>query len=822
MLPVMLAGYSSRNKTVETVGEAGYDGAMKILLIESAPDHARARLRHEGLWQGQTIELETAGELAAGLDLLGAGAFDLVLVDLDLPDSRGLDTFGQVRSRAPELPIVVLVALADIGLGLKAVEQGAEEYLLKDQLDSFLLVPALRYASKRHQLMALWAAEGQETQTREANYRHLVAGMADALAVVDTEANVLFLNPRAKELAEFTKDDSNVAWMIDAAQPEKAERVEVHDADGGLKQVELRVAPIRWNGRKAFLLALRDAPEAPGEEPPLPYAGELDELILSVANEQRGALASTSGFLELLSRGKVTDPAVQQEFYENMQQQIARLTALVDHLPDLVRIGTDRLSLELEEVDLGSLVAEVVLTQEGKAREKDLAIEVSVPRERWRVQGDRNRLHEMLLHLLDNAIKFSSGPGTIRISGDPGEDQVTIRIEDCGPGVPPEARLRIFDRFFQASSDIKRKLGGSGIGLYKARKIIEAHGGCIGVDKEQVRGSMFFFSLPAEIGPEPEPEIRLAPAAVRPAPAAAAGAPGASEAVPQEPAATGADVTAGLHVIWLSGGSCDGCTMSLLGASNPGIEDLLLGNVPDVPPVTLVHPVLALESGDEYLAILNAAAGGELGAYVVVLEGSLFDESLAGDGYFSHMGEEQGRPLTVTDWIDRLTPGASALIAIGTCATGGGIPAARGSVTGAMSLDTYLGDDFTARTGVPIVNVPGCAPSGEAFIETLVAAIFHLLGLTPLELDEEKRPRWLYSQKVYPMPPRAGYMPEEAYATEGRPSVGCPVHSQGWMNRVGGCANIGGACIGCTAPDFADRYLALTRLNPGTPATAVD
>lgn len=267
-----------------------------------------------------------------------------------------------------------------------------------------------------------------------------------------------------------------------------------------------------------------------------------------------------------------------------------------------------------------------------------------------------------------------------------------------------------------------------------------------------------------------------------------------------------------LSLVWIGGASCDGCTMAVLGASEPSLEDLLLGRVPDAPRITLVHPSLALESGDAYRAQLERAAAGELTPFILVLEGSVLDESLAGSGSFSRMGvDADGRPLTIAAWIDRLAPHAEAVIAIGSCATWGGIPAAAGSPTGAMGLQAYLNGDFRSRAGLPVINVPGCAPSGDAFVETLIYVCLHLAKLVPLELDDERRPRWLYTELTHPLPPRTDYTPAQAYDRASRPVIGCPVPSRGWMKGIGGCAEVGGCCIGCTAPDFADRYLALAR-----------
>lgn len=269
-----------------------------------------------------------------------------------------------------------------------------------------------------------------------------------------------------------------------------------------------------------------------------------------------------------------------------------------------------------------------------------------------------------------------------------------------------------------------------------------------------------------------------------------------------------------VHVVWLGGASCEGCTMATLGASDPSLEELLEGSRRAVPPIDLIHPGLALEAGDAYRARLESAAGGELVPLILVLEGSVMDEARAGEGSFSRLGTDGERPRTTTDWVERLAPRAEAVVAIGSCATWGGVPAAAGSPTGARGLEDHLGRDFRSRADLPVINVPGCAPSGEAFLETLLYVLLHLEGLVPLELDEERRPRWPYAEEAHPVPPRADYLPPEAYETEGRPAVRCPVPARGWMRGIGGCARVGGCCIGCTERDFTDRFLSLARPTP--------
>jgi hydrogenase small subunit len=271
-------------------------------------------------------------------------------------------------------------------------------------------------------------------------------------------------------------------------------------------------------------------------------------------------------------------------------------------------------------------------------------------------------------------------------------------------------------------------------------------------------------------------------------------------------AETGGEVAATeTTIVWVQGGGCDGCTMSVLGATSPRIEELLAGTLTRSP-LEIVHPHLALDAGDAYVAGLEAVRQGEASPFVLVVEGSMFDQSLAGDGSFSQLGVVDGQPMTVERWVEDLSARADVVVAIGTCATWGGVPAGHGNVTGAGGVGDLLGADFQSRAGLPVVNVPGCAPSGDAFLETLQYVLLHLDGVVPLDLDEEARPRWLYGEQTPLRRVRAGDVPREPSEPL---AAACPVPSRGWINRLGGCAAVGGACNGCTRRDFPDRTLPL-------------
>ena len=296
-----------------------------------------------------------------------------------------------------------------------------------------------------------------------------------------------------------------------------------------------------------------------------------------------------------------------------------------------------------------------------------------------------------------------------------------------------------------------------------------------------------------------------------------------------------------VHAFWFAGMSCDGCSVAVTGATLPSVESLMLGAHPGLPRVILHHPVINMESGPYYLQPAERAMAGELDApYVVILEGSIADEVVAhaAGGYWSATGEEpwgaegELRAVSSTEWVARLAPNAAAMIAIGTCATWGGVPSAAGNPTGAMSLMDFLGKDYRSILGVPVVNVPGCPPVGDNFTETVAAVLYFLQGFGPLpEFDELGRPAWLFGETVHRHCVRGAYYEEGVYAKEfgdpeclveigcWGPVVNCNITSRGAIKNVGGCMNAGGACIGCTMPGFPDKFTPFYSRPPGSLAS---
>ena len=277
-----------------------------------------------------------------------------------------------------------------------------------------------------------------------------------------------------------------------------------------------------------------------------------------------------------------------------------------------------------------------------------------------------------------------------------------------------------------------------------------------------------------------------------------------------------------IHVIWVSGQACTGCTVSFLNATHPSVVDLLTGFIPPAAGVILdFHHTIMLPWGEEALKPVKAAEKGELGPFVLVLEGAIPDESTAEKlgGFWCVIGEdENGKPVTFNERLDRLAKNAAAIVAAGTCASFGGIPSGKPNPTMAKGGLDYLGKNWKSALGIPIINVPGCPVMGEHLAEVLAYAVLALRGYLPLpELDEYHRPKFLFGALAHDQCPRGGYYSDWAFSKEygepycmemlgcKGPMAHCDVPQRGCVEGIGGCPTVGSPCIGCTEPEFPDE-----------------
>ena len=261
-----------------------------------------------------------------------------------------------------------------------------------------------------------------------------------------------------------------------------------------------------------------------------------------------------------------------------------------------------------------------------------------------------------------------------------------------------------------------------------------------------------------------------------------------TETVPYGRKTQKASPVAEVHILWITAGlGCDGDSVSITAATQPSIEDVVLGAIPGLPKVHLHNPVLAYENGDDFMKYLvpwRSKASSILSFWWSKARFPTRRSRRKATGRRSEPIPTTGQPITTNEWIDRLAPKALAVVARGTCATYGGIHAMEGNPTGCMGLADYLGWDWQSKAGLPIVNVPGCPVQPDNFMETLLYLLYQVAGLAPMiPLDDQLRPTWLFGKTVHEGCDRAGYYEQGDFAESYGSSE---VHRQAGLLGSGG------------------------------------
>ncbi|RLF87323.1 hypothetical protein DRN41_00310 [Thermococci archaeon] len=263
-------------------------------------------------------------------------------------------------------------------------------------------------------------------------------------------------------------------------------------------------------------------------------------------------------------------------------------------------------------------------------------------------------------------------------------------------------------------------------------------------------------------------------------------------------------------VVWIQGQGCSGCSISFLLGEHPDILELVTGEFPPIKVKVHYHPTIMTEWGDTAFKKLEKLPE----PFVLVIEGSIPTKD---NGTYCLVGEKNGDPVTFLEVVKELANKASAVVAVGTCATFGGIPAGKPNPTGAKGVSEVLGKEYKSLLGLPVVNVPGCPPHPDWVSGTLVHLILAVKGILPLpQLDEYQRPLEFFGKSVHENCPLAGFFTEGTFAKKfgeegctlllgckGPVTRGdCPARK--WNGKVNACTISGSVCIGCTDPEFPD------------------
>ncbi len=408
---------------------------IDILLVEDNP--ADADLLGEILDEADETQwsLVHVGKFKEALHALSEKHFDVILLDLSLPDKQGLDTVTQTHEAAPDLPIVVLTGLNDKVIALEALREGAQDYLVKGKIDSYLLVRAIRHAIERsHTLKRLRQSEEQLQRLNEELERR-----------VEEQTNEL------RQKNQFL-------------QCEIAERQRLEEELRNALAKEKELSDLKSN------------------------------IISVVSHEYRTPLATILSSTELLQNyGEKWSEEKKQRHFQRIQSSVDHLTQLVSDVLLISKADVGKLEFNPIPLDLGlfcrELVEELQLTT--KTQHKISFESFGFCKQAYL---DERLLRQFLSNLLSNAIKYSPQGGNIQFDLLCNDETAIFRIQDSGIGIPPEEQAHLFEPF-QRSSNVGT-IPGTGLGLAIVKRCVELHGGQVGVESAVGVGSTFTIKLP--------------------------------------------------------------------------------------------------------------------------------------------------------------------------------------------------------------------------------------------------------------------------------------------------------------------------------------
>lgn len=336
---------------------------------------------------------------------------------------------------------------------------------------------------------------------RTAQLETLLDEMVEPLVAVDASGRIRLANRSAARLFNFPGPVAGrgilevarhhaIAAVLERLKAEREVRDHEFQIEGAVPRL-LRLNAVALPESAGALLVFHDVTELRRLE------AVRQDFVANVSHELRTPLSLIRSAAETLLDGAKDDPAARDKFIGIIDRHASRLGLLIEDLLLLSALDTGRIELQVAEVELRAVVDEVADDLAPTAQARRSVIADLVPAG-LRVRADAGRLRQILVNLMENALKYGREEGRVEVSASVlNGGWVQVAVRDDGPGIPEEARSRVFERFFRVDKARARAQGGTGLGLAIVKNLVAAHGGDVRVESAEGRGTVFYFKLPA-------------------------------------------------------------------------------------------------------------------------------------------------------------------------------------------------------------------------------------------------------------------------------------------------------------------------------------
>lgn len=500
--------------------------SIHVLLIEDNPGDVR--LLKELLADVHSVQFKMThvDRLSQGIQCIQDDGFDVILLDLSLPDSQGFETFVQLHQYAGYVPVVVITGLNDETLAVKAVQQGAQDYLVKDQITGDLITRSIRYAIER-----------KRTEQTIREQAALLDIATDAILVRDLEGHILFWNKGAERLYGWSAADvlgkkvDEILYKQPPTQFQEAHTVLVHQGEwsGELYHVTKSgkeiIVESRWtlmhddtSKPKSVLVVSTNITGKKKLEAQFLRAQRMESLgtlASGLAHDLNNILTPVLSTAQLLRMKFADADERNRQLLQMLEVNAKRGATLVKQVLSFARgVEGERSVLQMKDIilEIQHIVEETF--------PKSIETYVTLAPDLWTIAGNATQLHQVLMNLCVNARDAMPDGGILTISAEnlQIDEQfvranldakvgsfVVVTVADTGTGIPSEIIDRIFEPFFTTKEFGK----GTGLGLSTAIGIIRSHSGFLSVSSDVGKGTQFKLFLPAVMESEPEKSNNL-------------------------------------------------------------------------------------------------------------------------------------------------------------------------------------------------------------------------------------------------------------------------------------------------------------------------
>ncbi len=469
---------------------------MKLMIVDDDPSLGSNLKR---FFERQQYEVQTAQDGPSALNLHAAYRPHLVFLDIGLPGMSGVDVLQELKKRDPSVRVIMITGQAERELMRQTKSMGADDYVTKPFTLEYLTNDVL---TKLHnQLFDELRSTSQHLALEREKVELLFNAMTEGVLLLDQQGTVFLANPAAQKMLGLEEhgDPTSILQAFRTFKSNPPNRLDHLEAEQGLPfdlirespryfAVEARVSPIvgRRQERYGYFVLFHDVTLERKADT------AMHRFVSIISHKLRTPLVTIRAYPKLLLQSNDPLTEIQRKGLETIQRQCHVLETMVNQL--IAFSSLDPEELMRQDISLGELVENALKLGTDEIQKQALNVKRGENLHGLQAHVDPTLMQHAVQNLVDNAFKF--GAKHLDIQGKRQNGSVVLEFKDDGPGIPPEDRERVFERFYQVEKAFSGQVPGAGLGLTMVKQVVEAHGGSVWIESVLDRGTSVFVRLP--------------------------------------------------------------------------------------------------------------------------------------------------------------------------------------------------------------------------------------------------------------------------------------------------------------------------------------